>query len=34
MFAANSVAIDEIHAVYGQMKPGFQLLVRPDRMRL
>lgn len=34
MFAANSVAIDEIHAVYGQMKPGFQLLVQPDQMRL
>jgi L-ascorbate metabolism protein UlaG (beta-lactamase superfamily) len=34
MFAANSVAVDEIRAVYGQMKPAFQLLMQPDHVRL
>jgi L-ascorbate metabolism protein UlaG (beta-lactamase superfamily) len=34
MFAANSVAIDEIRAVYEQMQPGFRLLMQPDHIRL
>lgn len=34
MFAVNSVAVDEIRAVYGQMKPSFQLLMQPDHLRL
>lgn len=34
MFAANSVAPEEMQAVYRQMQPRFRLLVRPDRITL
>jgi len=34
MFAANSVSPEEIQAVYDAMKPGFELLMRPERLEL
>jgi L-ascorbate metabolism protein UlaG (beta-lactamase superfamily) len=34
MFEANSVGLDEIHAVYQQMEPAFDLQVQPDSIVL
>jgi len=34
MFAANSVGIDEIQAIYSQMEPDFDLQIQPDSIML